>query len=142
MNKNNNGALRGNAQTLRREMTPEEKHLWYDCLRYLPLNVYKQKIIEKYIVDFYIAAAHLVIEVDGAQHYEPEGRKKDAERDAFLQERGLTVVRYTNGEINTRFRDVCTDIEKYVMPYVTAKNTRKEFFRLDKPENDEKAMFG
>lgn len=72
--------------------------------------VHRQKIFGHYIVDFYIAEKKLVIELDGSQHYENLGREKDAQRDAYLQERGITVVRYSNEDVNRRFADVCQDI--------------------------------
>ena len=72
--------------------------------------VHRQKIFGRYIVDFYIAEKKLVIELDGSQHYENLGREKDAQRDAYLQERGITVVRYSNEDVNRRFADVCQDI--------------------------------
>ena len=55
MNKTNNSCLTGNAQKLRREMTQEERHLWYDFLKGLPVTVNRQKVIGHYIVDFYCA---------------------------------------------------------------------------------------
>ena len=70
MNKTNNSRLRPYAQKLRREMTKEERHLWYDFLRTLPVNFYRQKVLGSYIVDFYCASAKLVIELDGSQHFE------------------------------------------------------------------------
>ena len=105
-----NPTLTGRSQKLRREMTKEERHLWYDCLKDLPVMVHRQKIFGHYIVDFYIAEKKLVIELDGSQHYENLGREKDAQRDAYLQERGITVVRYSNEDVNRRFADVCQDI--------------------------------
>ena len=70
MNKTNNSTLTGNAKTLRKNMTKEERHLWYDFLKTLPIPANRQKVLGNYIVDFYIAAAKLVIELDGSQHYE------------------------------------------------------------------------
>ena len=70
MNKTNNSTLTGNAKTLRKNMTKEERHLWYDFLKTLPITANRQKVLGNYIVDFYIAAAKLVIELDGSQHYE------------------------------------------------------------------------
>ena len=93
-------------------MTDEEKHLWYDFLKNLPISFNRQKIIGKYIVDFYCAKSKLVIEIDGSQHYEDEGLEKDKQRDKYLQSLGLTVIRYTNLDINLRFEDVCRDIYK------------------------------
>ena len=110
----NNSKLRKNAQTLRREMTKEERHLWYDFLKGLPVTVHRQKVIENYIVDFYIASAKLVIELDGSQHYEEKGMKKDEIRDDALFEKGITVLRYTNLEIARNFDDVCRDIWNYL----------------------------
>ena len=110
MNGLRNKSLSGNARRLRREMTKEERHLWYDFLKVLPVTVHRQKVIGSYIVDFYIAKEQLVIELDGSQHYEAEGKQKDAQRDAFLRFQGLTVLRYSNADINKNFRGVCEDI--------------------------------
>ena len=98
------------AQKLRREMTAEERHLWYDFLKQLPVTVNRQKVLGPYIVDFYCADAKLVIELDGSQHFEPEKFAQDRERDAFLKGLGLCVLRYSNREIHQQFRNVCEDI--------------------------------
>ena len=66
-----------NARRLRREMTPHERKLWYLFLRRYPVKIYKQRIIGRFIVDFYCASARLVIELDGSQHYEPQGLAYD-----------------------------------------------------------------
>ena len=110
MNSTCNKKLTGNAQRLRRSMTKEERHLWYDCLKLLPLTVHRQKVIGSYIVDFYIAQAGLVIELDGSQHFEPEHQLLDSERDNYLKEQGLKVLRIPNNEVNQNFRGVCERI--------------------------------
>ena len=110
MNELRNARLTANAQTLRRNMTKEERHLWYDFLRLLPVRFNRQKVIGKYIVDFYCAEKQLVSEIDGAQHYEEAAHKKDEERDRTLQLLGLTVLRYSNTDINRNFAGVCADI--------------------------------
>ena len=110
MNPLHNSRLSGHAKRLRKDMTKEERHLWYDCLKELPVMVHRQKVIGPYIVDFYIADAKLVIELDGSHHYELEGKQRDAVRDSYLESMGLTVVRYSNAEINREFRAVCEDI--------------------------------
>ncbi len=115
MNKTANSKLTGTAKTLRKNMTKEEKHLWYDFLKKLPVTLHRQKVIGNYIADFYCADAKLIIELDGSQHYEPQGRKSDALRDAYLSGLGLTVVRYTNLDINRRFDAVCQDILKRLL---------------------------
>ena len=103
-----------NARSLRKAMTSEERHLWYDFLRKLPVDVKRQKRIENYIVDFYVPCAKVVIEIDGAQHYEPDNRVRDAVRDKKLNELGLTVLRYTNFDIKKRFRGVASDILNHI----------------------------
>ena len=100
-----------NARALRKNMTPQERHLWYDFLRYYPIKIYKQRIIGTYIVDFYCASAKLVIEVDGSQHYDEQGQRYDAARTDFLESLGLSVVRYSNADIRFRFREVCESID-------------------------------
>ena len=110
MNKTNNPRLKPYAQKLRREMTKEEKHLWYDFLKTLPINVNRQKVIGKYIVDFYIASVKTVIELDGSQHYEAEGINSDKKRDAFFNGLGISVLRYSNDDVNNNFDGVCEDI--------------------------------
>ena len=100
-----------NARRLRREMTPSERKLWYLFLRKYPVKIYKQRIIGRFIVDFYCASAKLVIEVDGSQHYEPQGMAYDAERSAFLSALGLEVLRFSNRDIDRDFRGVCEEID-------------------------------
>ena len=116
MNEQYNGALTANAKKLRKTMTKEERHLWYDCLKQLPVTVHRQKVLGSYIVDFYIASSKIVIELDGSQHYEAEHQKKDAQRDAYLERIGCKVLRYSNADINQRFRSVCDDIWNRVTP--------------------------
>ena len=114
MNSLYNSKLTGNAKTLRKNMTKEEPHLWYDFLKQLPVTVHRQKTIGNYIVDFYIAEAKLVIELDGSQHFEEEGQKMDAQRDLFLQSQGLIVLRYANSDVNKNFKGVCQNIWEHL----------------------------
>ena len=100
-----------NARRLRREMTPHERKLWYLFLRKYPVKIYKQRIIGRFIVDFYCAPARLVIELDGSQHYESHGLAYDAERSQFLTDFGLEVLRFSNRDIDMDFRGVCTQID-------------------------------
>ena len=115
MNKTNNSSLTGSAQKLRREMTQEERRLWFTYLKKLPVTVNRQKVIGTYIVDFYIADARLIIELDGSQHYTIEGRDADASRDTYLNGLGLTFLRYTNLQIHQEFENVCNDIFRYLV---------------------------
>ena len=114
MYKEYNKNLVSNSQVLRKNMTPEERHLWYDFLKRLPLTVYRQKIIDNYIVDFFIASKNCIIEVDGRQHLTDEHRKADFIRDHELNDRGFKVLRYSNRDINGNFQNVCLDILKNI----------------------------
>lgn len=105
-----NKKLVKNAQILRKNMTDEEKHLWYDFLKKLPFPVNRQKNIGNYIVDFYIASKKIVIELDGSQHFEEEHEKADKIRDAELGKLGLRVIRYTNDDIKKHFYEVCVEL--------------------------------
>ena len=109
-----NKKLVANARVLRKNMTPEEKRLWYDFLKRLPLNVRRQHNIENYIVDFYIAKKKIVIEVDGGQHFLPEHKKTDEQRDADLSTWGIIVLRYSNYDIKNNFNAVVTDVLGYL----------------------------
>ncbi|MBR1983431.1 MAG: endonuclease domain-containing protein [Clostridia bacterium] len=102
------------AKILRRNMTKEEKHLWYDFLRVLPVRFSRQKVLGKYITDFYCAKANLIIELDGSGHYTKHGIQYDEERTAFLEEYGLTVIRISNTEIHKNFWGVCEYIENFI----------------------------
>lgn len=96
-------------------MTKEERHLWYDFLRkYSLVRFTRQKVLGKYIVDFYCAETKLVIEIDGSGHYTDTGITYDKERTAFLEEYGLTVIRITNAEIRENFDGVCEYIDEIV----------------------------
>lgn len=103
-----------NARNLRKQMTPQERHLWYDFLRTYPIKIYRQRVISNFIIDFYCASAKLVIEIDGSQHFEPPGIAHDAERTAILQSFGLLVVRFSNREIDRNFTGVCTYLDQLI----------------------------
>ena len=110
------------AKQLRKEMTKEERHLWYDFLRTHPVRFSRQKVLGKYIADFYSAEAKLVIELDGSQHYEEVNAEKDTERTAFLKGYGLTVIRIPNNEVNRNFRGACEYIEAAVRQSLSQKS--------------------
>ena len=118
MNKEYNPKLINNAKNLRKSMTSEEKHLWYDFLKKLPVTVKRQKVIDGYIVDFCCSSYKVIIELDGSQHYEEEGQIKDKVRDKHLNSLGYKVLRYSNRDVNTRFDSACADILKYIKCYV------------------------
>ena len=102
------------ARNLRKNMTKEERRLWFDFLKGLNVPVKRQFVIVPYVVDFYIHSAHLIIELDGSQHYEKAGHQKDSERDQILKEKGYSVLRYANNEVNQYFQGVCEDILQHI----------------------------
>ena len=99
------------AKDLRKNMTPEERKLWYCFLRRHPQRFLRQKVIDNYIVDFYCSKASLAIELDGSQHYEPDKQEHDLIRSKRLAELGVKVLRIPNNEINRNFQAVCEYIE-------------------------------
>lgn len=104
--------LKSRADELRKNMTQQEWNLWYFYLKNHRLKWYRQRIIERFIVDFYCHTAKLVIEIDGGQHYTEQGIVYDTERTQVLQGYGLKVLRYTNQQVVDNFQDVCWDIER------------------------------
>ena len=114
MEKKHNKSIVPVARMLRKNMTKEENHLWYDFLRTYPVRFSRQKVLGKYIADFYCAKANIVIELDGSGHYTEKGIQYDIKRTEFLEEYGLTVIRIPNTEINNNFRGVCVYIDEIV----------------------------
>ena len=109
-----NPKLTQNAKSLRKNMTKEERHLWYDFLRSYPIRFLRQKVIDEYIVDFYCAPAKLVVELDGSQHYDDQGKEYDQKRTKALESRGLLVIRIPNNELMKNFRGACEYIDLMV----------------------------
>ena len=101
------------AKQLRKNMTKEERHLWYDFLREHPIKFYRQKVVGPYIVDFYCAKAELVIELDGSQHFTDQV-EYDRQRTEYLNSLGLYVIRLPNNEVMQNFRGVCEYIDEII----------------------------
>ena len=95
-------------------MTKQERHLWYDFLKDLPVTVHRQKIIGNYIVDFYVAEKRIAIEIDGEEHFTEERLQKDALRTAELNKLGIRTIRYSNYEVTADFENTCDDIYAYL----------------------------
>ena len=114
MERKHNPALTKNAKTLRKNMTKEERHLWYNFLRSYPIRFLRQKVIDDYIVDFYCSKARLIVELDGSQHYEEKYLLKDKIRTEIIERRNLTVIRIPNNEVNNNFKGVCEYIDLLV----------------------------
>ena len=109
-----NSKLTPAARYLRKEMTPQEKHLWYDFLRDYPVKFYRQRVINNFIVDFYCSQAKLIIELDGSQHYTEQGIAHDKERTIILESLGIRVIRFSNADIDKNFNSVCQTIHEIV----------------------------
>ena len=106
-----NKELTSLAKNLRRNMTPQERDLWYQYLRPHPFKFTRQKVLGKYIADFYCASAKLVIELDGSQHYDEKGMEADRERTQFLMQYGIRVLRIPNNAVSQNLRGVCDYID-------------------------------
>ena len=103
--------LRQRSQELRKQMTREERHLWYDFLKTYPTQFKRQYSIGPYYVDFYCYSAKLIVELDGSQHCEPKAMEYDRKRTAYLQKQGFLVLRFSNLDVITQFRAVCETID-------------------------------
>ena len=103
--------LKKTSQTLRRNMTKEERHLWYDFLKNYPVQFNRQKVIGSFIVDFYCHQAKLIVELDRSQHYEDDQIMLDEERTICLQRLGLEIMRIPNNEVWDNFEGVCEGID-------------------------------
>ena len=108
-----NNELLNVARILRRNMT-RQKNLWYDFLRYYPVKIYKQRIIDNFIADFYCHSARLVIELDGSQHYTSQGKAHDAARTEILEKYGIYVLRFSNRDVDKNFEGVCRMIDRVI----------------------------
>ena len=109
-----NKNLKKASQNLRKAMTPQEKHLWYDFLKNYPVQFYRQRPIYRFIADFYCAKAKLVIELDGSQHYSEDGIEYDNMRSEIINKFGVEVIRFSNNDIDNNFESVCMIIDKTV----------------------------
>lgn len=109
-----NGKNIPRAKELRQNATPQENHLWYDFLSKYPIRFQRQKAIGEFIADFYCHKAKLIIEVDGSQHYTPEGKARDIFRKETLEKFDLTIIRFTNKQVDENFKGVCEYIHNIV----------------------------
>ena len=109
-----NSKLTPRAQQLRKAMTKEERRLWYEYLHNYPYRFRRQVTFGNYILDFYCAAAKLAIELDGSQHYAPEGQQYDGKREAYLNSIGIHVLRFSNLDVLQNLRGVCQSIDMVI----------------------------
>jgi very-short-patch-repair endonuclease len=114
INRKHNPDLTSRAKELRKSMTKQERKLWHLFLKDYPVRFLRQKVIDRFIVDFYCASAKLVVELDGGQRFEEDALVYDSERTAVLEKFGLMVMRFTNKDIDVDFKSVCEVIDKYI----------------------------
>ena len=91
-------------------MTKQETKLWYGFLQKMPVTVNRQKVLGPYIIDFYCHQARLAIEIDGGQHFEDTGLASDLEREHYLNNLEIEVIRFTNAEVDNQFSQVCISV--------------------------------
>mgnify|MGYP005611099157 CR=1 FL=1 len=130
MQRKHNKSIVPIAKILRKNMTKEEKHLWYDFLRTYPVRFSRQKVLGKFIADFYSAEAKLVIELDGGGHYTVEQIERDKIRTKELKEMNLTVLRICNLDIDRNFSGVCEHID------LAVKNSLPQSATLTAPSSE------
>ena len=99
------------SQYLRKNMTKEERHLWYDFLKTYPVQFKRQYPVGPYFVDFYCYKAKLILELDGSQHCEPAQIEYDRVRTSYLEQQGFSVLRLSNRDVVEHFRSVCDAID-------------------------------
>ncbi|MCE5285693.1 MAG: DUF559 domain-containing protein [Pelosinus sp.] len=102
------------AKKLRKQMTKQEKQLWYDFLVSYPIRFQRQKTIDNFIADFYCFRAKLIIEIDGSQHYNDAEILYDKQRTEILNAYHLEVLRFSNYDIDSNFTGVCTLIDNKI----------------------------
>ena len=111
--------LRQRSQELRKQMTKEERHLWYDFLKTHPVQFKRQYSVGPYFADFYCYKAKLIVELDGSQHCELQAVEYDNRRTEYLHKQGFLVLRFSNIDVMTQFRAVCETIDTAVKNRVT-----------------------
>ena len=111
------------ARNLRKNMTKEERRLWYEFLRQYPVRFARQKVLGQYIADFYCAEAKLVVELDGSQHYDPSKQENDRKRTEYLSGYDILVLRIPNNEVMRNLSGVCDYIHQIVQKRISSKRS-------------------
>lgn len=114
-----NGDLIKYAKELRKNATPWERKLWNCFLKDYSVRFQRQKVIGKYIVDFYCSKAKLAIELDGGGHFTNNKIDYDNKRTENLNKSGIKVVRFYNTDVDGNFYEVCSKIDREVQSRLT-----------------------
>lgn len=121
----NRHELARRAAELRLNMTYAEKKLWYRFLREYEIPFVAQKVVGRYIIDFYSRKVRLCIEIDGGQHYKEKGMIYDEQRSRYLEMNEIKILRFSNNEVIDSFEDVCDLIHNI------AQSRRNDLIGLD-----------
>ena len=87
-----------------RNSTRQEGVLWHIYLKSCPINFSRQYRIDNYILDFYAPSIKLAIELDGSQHFDEQGMLYDEQRTKVLNDLGITVLRFSNLDIDKHLK--------------------------------------
>jgi very-short-patch-repair endonuclease len=113
-----NPSLKSLARANRKQMSPAEVRLWTEVLRAGKMYGHtfnRQRPVLQYIVDFMCKSLWLIIEVDGRSHHEAGQWRLDRERQGELEEKGFTVLRFSDNQIMTELENVIMGIEDTVL---------------------------
>ena len=137
-----NPKLKEYAVEMRKNMTDEEKKVWYQILKGHVPKFHRQRVIGNYIVDFFCPKLKLVIEIDGYQHFYKENKEYDNKRTEYLESLGFYVLRFENTEVNKDIENIrhiintvcdalgkgCKNYDSLFFAYRTIKCSRQRFF--------------
>jgi very-short-patch-repair endonuclease len=112
------------AKVLRKNLTPWEKRFWFEFARNYQYNIYRQRPVGRYVLDFYCARAKIAIELDGSGHSYPFQIKKDQERTSYLENLGVKVLRFSNERIALDFDEVCKEIDAEIQQRVVTPQSK------------------
>ena len=102
------------ARILRKKMTTQEELLWERLNKKQICNMRfrRQHPIDFFIADFYCHEVRLVVEIDGGIHNEK--REYDNGRTAEMDKYNITVIRFSNNQIENQIENVIIEIENTV----------------------------
>jgi len=117
--------LKGFSRDLRKNGTKSEACLWKFVLSKKQMLAYpflRQRVIGNCIVDFYCKELKLAIELDGLTHHDDKVVEKDIEKEKFLNELGITVLRFTDNVVLSDIESVRIVIENTICQLIEKKN--------------------
>lgn len=123
MHRNAGPSVFYHARIMRQNPTPAEEKLWlYVRNNQLGCKFRRQHPMDIFVMDFYCHFHNLVIEVDGESHLDNEVQAKDLEKEAYIHNEGLYLLRFTNYQVMFDIENVIDKIyetfsrNKYISP--------------------------